>query len=125
MQLWGPGGAAQLGGGGRGGGSLEAGGAARGEPGWAEVLASRPGRIAVVIFLFQQFAGINAIVRKGERLAGCGGRRGSGLGGQDPVTRRWGLGLGSSAPLPALAGQPAPPAGPLARHEGLLLLRGV
>ena len=33
-----------------------------GEPSWGEVLSSRAARIGVMLFLFQQFSGINAIV---------------------------------------------------------------
>lgn len=54
-RLWGPGGAAQLGG-------DKADGGARAEPSWGEVLASRGARIGVAMFILQQFSGINAIV---------------------------------------------------------------
>jgi len=33
-----------------------------GEPSWGEVLSSRAARLGVMLFLFQQFSGINAIV---------------------------------------------------------------
>ncbi len=49
-----------------------------GEPSWGEVLSSRAARIGVMLFLFQQFSGINAIVyfsSSGQRFAVLSGWR--------------------------------------------------
>ncbi|PSC75514.1 Plastidic glucose transporter 4 [Micractinium conductrix] len=54
-QLWGPEGSAQL-----GGGKHDEEGAAM--PSWGEVLASKGAVVGALIFVFQQFSGINAIV---------------------------------------------------------------
>lgn len=54
-KLWGPDGADQL-------GSDKSDGGAKAEPGWREVLSSRGAQIGVIMFLLQQFSGINAIV---------------------------------------------------------------
>lgn len=55
VKLWGPDGVSQL-------GSDKSDGGARSEPSWGEVLSSRGAQIGVILFILQQFSGINAIV---------------------------------------------------------------